>query len=198
MGSSSWSSTSVDMVAEKVGHPSVRIADQCGKWTGLSSLGLLLEKSVESGMAKARYGDRVGVRCTAQVEEDTDLTSPISRGTEHLTLGEEELFPGSDLVIIGMDVGESKTVRIPAGLLFGPCREALVRTLHPEQLPAHLEPEVGQELEMRAEDGYIVPIEVTKVSRLSVTLGAYRPLAGKDLIFELRLDEIVKARKRPV
>ena len=82
-------------------------------------------------MAKARYGDRVRVRYTVQAEEDTDLTSTIARGSEHLTLGEEELFPGSDLVIIGMDVGESKTVRIPAELLFSPCREELVRTLHP-------------------------------------------------------------------
>lgn len=94
-------------------------------------------------------------------------------------------------------MGESKRVRVPAELLFGPCREALVRTLHPEQLPARLEPEVGQELEMRTEDGHIVPIEVTKVSRLIVTLDGYHPLADKDLTFELRLDEIVKARKKP-
>jgi peptidylprolyl isomerase len=148
-------------------------------------------------MAKARYGDRVRVCYSLQVEEDADLTYTIAGGTEQLTLGEEQLFPGSDLVIIGMDVGESKRVRVPAELLFGPCREALVRTLHPEQLPARLEPEVGQELEMRAEDGHIVPIEVTKVSRLTVTLDGYRPLADKDLTFRLRLDEIVKARKKP-
>jgi FKBP-type peptidyl-prolyl cis-trans isomerase 2 len=131
------------------------------------------------------------------VEEDADLTYTIAGGTEQLTLGKEELFPGSDLVMIGMDVGESKRVRIPAELLFGPCREALVRTLHPEQLPARLEPEVGRKLEMRTEDGHVVRIEVTKVSRLSVTLDAYRPLADKDLTFELRLDKIVKARKKP-
>ena len=110
-------------------------------------------------MAKARYGDRVRVRYTVQAEEDTDLTSTIARGSEHLTLGEEELFPGSDLVIIGMDVGESKTVRIPAELLFSPCREELVRTLHPEQLPADLEPEVGQKLQMRTEDGLAMPLQ---------------------------------------
>jgi FKBP-type peptidyl-prolyl cis-trans isomerase 2 len=49
---------------------------------------------------------------------------------------------------------------------------------------------------MRTEDGHIVRIEVIKVSRLSVTLDAYRPLADKDLTFELRLDKIVKARKK--
>jgi FKBP-type peptidyl-prolyl cis-trans isomerase 2 len=48
---------------------------------------------------------------------------------------------------------------------------------------------------MREEDGQSIPVTVTKVSRLSVTLDAYRPLAGEDLILEVRLDEIVKARK---
>jgi FKBP-type peptidyl-prolyl cis-trans isomerase 2 len=148
-------------------------------------------------MVKARCGDRVEVCYSIQVNGNTDLTYTIADGAEQLTLGEEELFPGSDLVIIGMDVRESKRVRVPAELLFGPCREALVRRLHPEQLPAHLEPEVGQELEMRTEDGHILPIEVTEVSRLIVTLNGYRPLADKDLTFELRLEEIVKARKKP-
>jgi FKBP-type peptidyl-prolyl cis-trans isomerase 2 len=132
-------------------------------------------------MAKARYGDRVRVCYSIQVEEDTDLAYTIARGTEELTLGKEELFPGSDLVMIGMDVGESKTVRFPSELLFGPSREALVRRVHPEQLPAHPQPEVGQRLEMHTEDGNTVPIEVTKVSRLSVTLDAYRPLADREL-----------------
>jgi peptidylprolyl isomerase len=149
-------------------------------------------------MAKARYGDRIGVRYTVQVEEATGLPSTIARDSVRFTLGEQELFPGSDLVIIGMDVGESKTVRIPAEVLFGPCRQALVRTLHPEQLPVQMEPEVGQTLEMREEDGIAVPVTVTKVSRMGVTLDAYRPLADKDLRFEVRLDEIVKGRKRPV
>lgn len=144
-------------------------------------------------MAKARYGDRVRVRYEIHVEEDPDLTSTIASGSEHLTLGDQELFPGSDLVIIGMDVGESKAVRVPAVLLFGPSRESLVRTLHPEQLPAYLEPEVGQRLEMRKEQGPAIPVLVTKVSTLGVTLDAYRPLAGKDLILKLRLDEIVEA-----
>jgi FKBP-type peptidyl-prolyl cis-trans isomerase 2 len=157
---------------------------------------LLLEEGVESGMPKARYGDTVGVRYTIHVEEDVGLTVTLARGSEQLTLGEEELFRGSDLVIIGMEVGESKAVRIPAELLFGPCREALVQTLHPEHLPAHLEPEVGQILKMHKEDGPAMPVTVTKVSRLGVTLDAYCPLAGKDLIFEVRLDEIVKATKR--
>jgi peptidylprolyl isomerase len=164
---------------------------------GLSFLDLLAKNDVESGMAKARYGDRVRVRYKIQIEEDNDLTSTIAGDSEQLTLGQRELFPGSDLAIIGMDVGELKRVRIPAELLFGQCRELLVRTLHPEHLPAHLEPEVGQKLELRTEDGHTIPIEVTKVSRMIVALDAYRPLAEKALTFELRLDEIVKARTRP-
>jgi peptidylprolyl isomerase len=94
-------------------------------------------------MPKARYGDRVRVRYRIRIKDDKDLKATIAGDSEQLTLGEEELFPGSDLIIIGMDVGELKRVRVPAELLFSPCREALVRTLHPEQLPAHLEPEVG-------------------------------------------------------
>lgn len=131
-------------------------------------------------MDKARYGDKVRVRYSIQVEEDADLTYTIAGGTEQLTLGEEELFPNSDLVIIGMDVGESRRTRVPAELLFGPCRETLVRTLHPEQLPAGLEPEVAaKSWRCEQKTGTLYQSRVTNVSRLNVILDAYRPLAER-------------------
>ena len=59
-----------------------------------------------------------------------------------------------------------------------------------EQLPAGLDPEVGQELQIQTKDGHIVTVPVIEVSEKTVTVDANHPLAGKDLTFEIELVEI--------
>jgi peptidylprolyl isomerase len=60
-----------------------------------------------------------------------------------------------------------------------------------DQLPEDLEPEVGERLEIPHEMGYPILYTVTEVSESTVTLDANHILAGKDLIFEIQLVEIL-------
>ena len=59
-----------------------------------------------------------------------------------------------------------------------------------ENFPEHIEPEVGQQLEL-SQSGQSFTVTVSEVTDDSVTLDANPPLAGKDLMFELELVEIV-------
>ncbi len=54
-----------------------------------------------------------------------------------------------------------------------------------------LEPKVGQQLKIRQTDGRTIVLMVTDVSESSVTLDANHPLAGKDLIFDILLVDIL-------
>ena len=59
-----------------------------------------------------------------------------------------------------------------------------------EQLPADLDPKVGQQLQMQQTDGSTAVVIVTDVSETTITVDANHPLAGKDLTFEIELVEI--------
>jgi len=67
----------------------------------------------------------------------------------------------------------------------------LVIEVEKEQIPENITPELGQQLELKQADGQQIVVMVTDISDEKVTLDANHPLAGKNLIFELTLQEIV-------
>jgi len=142
-------------------------------------------------MAQAKYGDTVKVHYTGKLEDGTVFDSSLDRDPLEFTIGEGHLIPGFQQAVIGMNPGESKTATIPAEEAYGPHREEMVVVVEREQFPTHLNPEVGQQLEIRQADDRTIVVMITDVNETSVTLDANHPLAGKDLTFEIQLVEIV-------
>lgn len=141
-------------------------------------------------MTQAKYGDTVKVHYTGKLEDGTVFDSSIDHEPLQFTLGGGQVIPGFEQAVVGMNLNESKTVKIPVDKAYGPHREELVAVIDRSQLPADLNPEVGQPLEGRQADGQIIMAEVIEVSESSVTLDANHPLAGKDLTFDIQLVEI--------
>jgi len=81
-------------------------------------------------------------------------------------------------------------VTIPVEEAYGPHDDELVLVIGREQLPAGVNPEVGQGLQMQTTDGRTVTVPVIEVSEETITVDANHPLAGKDLTFEIELVEI--------
>ncbi len=97
------------------------------------------------------------------------------------------MIPGFGRAVLGMTVGEEKTVTIPAGEAYGSRIDNLVLVVPREEMPEGLNPTVGQQLQMARGDGSAAVVTVTEVSETMVTLDANHPLAGKDLVFEITL-----------
>jgi peptidylprolyl isomerase len=97
------------------------------------------------------------------------------------------MIPGFDRAVLGMTVGEEKTVTIPTGEAYGSRIDNLVLAVPREEMPEGLNPTVGQQLQMAQDDGSAAVVTVTEVSETMVTLDANHPLAGKDLVFEITL-----------
>jgi len=115
-----------------------------------------------------------------------------SEGGEPLefTLGEGKMIPGFEQAVLGMKVGESKTVTIPANEAYGPYRDDLVLVVNREDLPTGLDPDVGQQLQMTRPDGGTSVGTVTNATDTTITVDFNYPLAGKDLTFEIELMSI--------
>ncbi len=142
-------------------------------------------------MAQAKPGDTVKVHYTGKLEDGTVFDTSANRDPLQFTIGEGQIIPGFEQAVVGMNPGESKTIKILTDDAYGPHREEMVLVIDRNQLPVDLIPEVGQQLQSRQPDGQIIVVTVIAVSESSVTVDANHPLAGKDLTFDIQLVEIV-------
>jgi peptidylprolyl isomerase len=142
-------------------------------------------------MAQAQLGDTVQVHYTGKLPDGTSFDSSLQRDPLQFTLGQGEIIPGFEQAVVGMAPGESKTETVPSDQAYGPHRPEMVVAVDREQLPSDLQPTVGQQLQMRKQDGTAVPVVVSEISDSQVTLDANHPLAGQDLIFDITLVAIV-------
>jgi peptidylprolyl isomerase len=141
-------------------------------------------------MSIAETGNTVKVHYTGRLDDDTQFDSSAGRDPLEFTLGTGQVIPGFEEAVTGMDIGDTKTVTIPADQAYGPHQAELVLVVERSQVPTHINPEVGQQLEIHQQDGRAVPVVITEVTDENVSLDANHPLAGKDLIFDLELVEI--------
>lgn len=142
-------------------------------------------------MAKAKQGDTVKVHYTGKLEDGTIFDTSSNRDPLEFTIGNGEIIPGFEEAVIGMSPGETKTVKVPANKAYGPHHKEMVVTVSRAQFPENLSPQVGQMLEVRQSDGAVIVVTVADVTDESVTLDANHPLAGKELIFDIELVEIL-------
>ena len=141
-------------------------------------------------MDTAAVGDTVRVHYTGRLPDDTVFDSSEDRDPLEFTIGSEALIPGFESAVVGMESGEEKTVEIPAEDAYGERREDLVLTLDRDNMSGDFEPEEGQRLQLQQQDGNTFSATVVDVGEERVTLDANHPLAGHDLIFDIRLVEI--------
>lgn len=141
-------------------------------------------------MAQAKTGDTVKVHYTGKLGGDVVFQTSVGRKPLQFIIGEEQLIPAFEQALIGMNPGESKNIKIPADEAFGPYRKEFVQTIDRSQFPTDLEPEVGQKLNMSNDGGRAIVVTVIDFSESGVTLDANHPLAGEDLAFDIKLEEI--------
>ncbi|HEB75413.1 MAG TPA: peptidylprolyl isomerase [Nitrospirae bacterium] len=142
-------------------------------------------------MVQAKAGDTVRVHYSGFLDDGTVFDSSLDREPFEFTLGQGMVIPGFEDAVVGMDVGETKTVNIPSERAYGPYRDELLVSVERSQVPPDIEPDLGMELQIRTPEGTVTNVTITEMDEESITLDANHPLAGKDLIFEIKLVEIV-------
>ena len=142
------------------------------------------------GGIKAETGDTVKIHYTGTLNNGTVFDTSLEGQPLKFTIGQGQLISGFEQAVIGMKVGDSKTVNIPANEAYGPYRDDLVITVNLSQLPDNTE--VGQQLQMMETDGSVLVVTVIGISETTATLDANHLLAGEDLIFEIEIIEIEK------
>ncbi|MCX8205625.1 MAG: peptidylprolyl isomerase [Candidatus Micrarchaeota archaeon] len=97
------------------------------------------------------------------------------------------VIPGFESGIIGMEKGEQKEIRIEPEDAYGPYRKELVMELPRSVLEGLPNVKEGMEIVATLESGQQVPVKIVKLLADKVMLDFNHPLAGKVLIFKIRV-----------
>jgi peptidylprolyl isomerase len=130
------------------------------------------------------------VHYTGRLDDGRVFDSSKEREPLELTVGQGRVIPGVEEAIVQMEPGEERAVTVPADRAFGPRRPELMLSVDRTEIPEHIQPTVGQTLQVQHQDGQVAEVRVAEVSDSQVTLDANHPLAGHDLTFDLELVEI--------
>lgn len=141
-------------------------------------------------MTQAKQGDTVRIHYTGTLSDGTQFDSSNGRDPLEFELGAGQVIPGLEREIVGMAVGDTKSVSIVADEAYGPHRPEGVQEIERSEIPDSIQLEVGIELQASNQEGHSMRLRVVSLSDDKVTLDGNHPLAGKDLTFDVELVEI--------
>ena len=143
-------------------------------------------------MAQAKPGDKVRVHYIGTLEDGSVFSSTYEEDEPfEFTIGEQNLLKSFDNAVMGMNVGETKTISVPPEDGYGEYKKEFVFKTERAQFPADLKLDLGKRLQIRLADGKTVIATVQAITDDSILLDANDPLAGKTLTFKIELLEIL-------
>jgi len=142
-------------------------------------------------MDSVKEGDTVSVEYTGRLEDGTVFDSSDQHGEPlQFTVGEGKIIKGFDHAVIGMKIGEEKEVSIPPEEAYGHHNPELVRDLPRNVFPEDQEIKPEMVFMMALPDGRQVPVRIAEVAEEQVKVDLNSPLAGKTLLFTIKLVNI--------
>ena len=132
-------------------------------------------------------GSKVKVHYTGRLDDTNVFDTSKDKEPLEFTVGQGQLIPGFEQGVMGMTVGDKKTIEIEPENAYGPVREELVNEVPKENLPEGVQ--VGQTLQAQTEQGPVI-VTVVELNETTGKVDANHPLAGKKLIFDLEVVEV--------
>lgn len=137
-----------------------------------------------------RNGSRVTVSYVGTLENGRIFQSTEEDGALTFTIGAGEVFPALERALIGMRKGDVKNIVLSAEEAYGLRREENLLRISQVAFPAGKEIVAGQKLSIEFKGGVSRLMMVIEAGDDVVTLDGNHPLAGCELTFALRVDDI--------
>ncbi|MCK4533041.1 peptidylprolyl isomerase [bacterium] len=132
-------------------------------------------------------GDKVKVEYVGSLEDGTVFDRSKEGNPLVFSVGSRQIIPGFERAVEGMKLNEEKKVNINVENAYGPRREDLVRDLPKSSLPEDLQVEKGKILRLKTEEGRVVMGKVVDIKEDNLAVDFNHPLAGKNLVFEVKV-----------
>jgi FKBP-type peptidyl-prolyl cis-trans isomerase SlyD len=142
--------------------------------------------SANSEFSKVEKDLVVSMEYTLTVDGEV-LDSSEEDGPIEFIQGKGNIIAGLEKELTGMKVGESKTVKVSPQEGYGEYDPEAVEEVPLSDFPRDIPLETGVELSVEDEDGEAMSAVILEVGKDDVTLDFNHPLAGKELIFNVKI-----------
>lgn len=143
-------------------------------------------------MIQVKENNTVKVNYTGKLSDGQIFDTSEGKEPIEFTLGQGQIIPGFEKGLIDMKLNEKKTITIAKEEAYGEVNSALIQEVNKSELPQDMAPQVGMGLVSKTPDGQEMNLMVVEVKEESIIIDGNHPLAGKDLIFDIEVVEIVK------
>lgn len=143
----------------------------------------------KEGSNVVEEGSQVGIEYTLTLEDGTQVDSNVGGDALRFEQGSGQIIPGLDKELLGMAVGDSKQVTVEPEEGYGPVNPEAYAEVPVSELPEGAR-EVGTPLATRDEQGRTRRLTVHKIEGETATLDFNHPLAGKTLVFDVKVLEV--------
>lgn len=136
---------------------------------------------------QAKVGDTISVHYTGRLADGQVFDSSEGNDPLAFVIGARQVIPGFENGVVGLAIGDKKTIEIKAENAYGARVEELSQTVQRELLRMDVQPEIGMSFMVQTPDGQEIPVSITEITEETITLDANHPLAGRDLTFDIEV-----------
>ena len=141
-------------------------------------------------MDLAQKNDIVTIHYTIRYTNGTLYDTTDGKPPITFTLNESNILPFIPNLIIGMKIGDIKTVTLKAKDAFGNKSKNLIKTIPREKIPNHINQKIGNKIEIQQENTPPLKATITKITNTLLTIDANPDMCGKDLVIKIELLDI--------
>lgn len=146
---------------------------------------------------EVKKGNKVKVDYEGKFENgevfDSSKQGENARPIEFIA-GAGMVVPGFDKAVLGMKKREEKEFKVTPEEGYGQPDPKLTREIPREVLPKEQEPKAGMMIVMGMPNGHQIPAKIKSVQEKTVTLDLNHPLAGKTLVFNIKVVEVSEVK----
>ena len=138
-------------------------------------------------MQKVENGMFVSVHYTGTLDNGDQFDTSQGRPPLEFKAGAGQMIKGFDAQVLGMSLNEKKTFTLAPEEAYGERNEEYMHEFPRSEMPAEINPEVGQTLALTSPEGQHIPARVAAVDDEKVTVDLNHPLAGQSLTFQVEV-----------
>ena len=163
----------------------------CAATLALSSA-VVFSADTNSANKVVKDGTVVSLQYTLSGEDGKTIESNKGKDPLKYTQGSHQIIPGLEKSLAGMKVGDEKRIKVAAKDAYGVVDPRAVQEIPKEKIPSN-GLKVGAVLMASGPGGQPVPVTVKEVKENTVVIDMNHPMAGKNLVFDVKVLDVQPA-----
>lgn len=139
-------------------------------------------------------GEVVSLEYTLADDKGAQIESNKGRDPLVYTQGQGQIIPGLEKALVGLHKGQEKDVKVPPEEGYGAVDKGAFQEIPKEKIPAEAR-KPGTILRAQSPDGKVMAVRVAEVKDKTVLVDFNHPMAGKTLVFHVKVLDVKPAEK---